>query len=86
MKRAISSVAAVLLFAVTACASSSVIITWNPSPSADVVGYNVYWGVASRTYTNKLTVANTNTATVTGLIEGTTYFFLWLWLRTSQRC
>lgn len=40
-----------------------------------VVGYNVYYGPTSRNYTNVLTTGTTNSATVTGLVEGETYFF-----------
>src|SRR5437016_1774952 len=55
--------------------AASVTLVWNPSPGTNVAGYNVYYGVASRTYTNKVNVGNSTNATVSGLIEGTTYFF-----------
>jgi hypothetical protein len=40
-----------------------------------VTGYNVYYGVASRVYTNKVTLGNVTNATIAGLQEGVTYYF-----------
>src|SRR4029077_6608497 len=45
------------------------------STSATASGYNVYYGVASSIYTNKVNVGNVTNATISGLIEGTTYYF-----------
>ena len=53
----------------------SVTLAWDPSPDLSVVGYNVYHGVASRTYTNMVDVGSATSATISGLIEGTTYYF-----------
>jgi hypothetical protein len=39
------------------------------------VGYNIYYGVASRTYTNMVTAGNATTVSINGLIEGVTYYF-----------
>ena len=39
--------------------AASVTLIWNPSPGTNVAGYNVYYGVATRTYTNKVNVGNT---------------------------
>src|SRR6266481_7779941 len=55
--------------------AASVTLVWNPSPGTNVAGYNVYYGVASRTYTNKVNVGNVTNATISGLIVGTTYYF-----------
>src|SRR5207244_154249 len=55
--------------------AASVSLVWNASSGTNVAGYNVYYGVASRTYTNKVNVGNVTNATISGLIEGTTYFF-----------
>ena len=49
-------------------------LSWTASSSAGVVGYNVYWGPASRLYTNVLSTTNL-TATVTNLQRGITYYF-----------
>ena len=58
-------------------ASGSVTLTWNPSVSANVVGYNIYYGPACGVYTNMISVTglSSTNATVTGLIQGATYYF-----------
>jgi hypothetical protein len=48
---------------------------WDPNPGTDIVGYNLYCGATSRTYTNIVSVGNVTTATVTGLGGGIRYFF-----------
>ena len=64
----------------TACAkldAASVTLTWDPpTPSSGVAGYNLYYGAASRTYTNAVrTAAGGTSATITNLVPGATYFF-----------
>jgi hypothetical protein len=53
----------------------SVTLAWDPDSGSTVAGYNVYYGSASRTYTNWVTVGNTPEGTVPGLNMGTTYYF-----------
>jgi hypothetical protein len=53
----------------------SVNLAWSPSPDTNVVGYRVYYGVASRTYTNMVDVGAVTNATIGGLVEGKTYYF-----------
>jgi hypothetical protein len=53
----------------------SVTLAWDPSPDPGVVGYNMYYGVASRTYTNVVNPGNAMSVTISGLVEGRTYFF-----------
>jgi hypothetical protein len=53
----------------------AVTLIWNPSTDPNVTGYNVYYGVASRTYTNKLDVGSATNATVRGLVIGAAYYF-----------
>ena len=53
----------------------SVSLAWTPSADPTVAGYRVYYGVASRSYTNIVDAGNTTSATISGLIEGTTYYF-----------
>jgi len=55
--------------------TGSVTLSWYPSPSTNVTGYKVYFGLASRTYTTSIDVGNVTNATVTGLLAGTTYYF-----------
>lgn len=59
----------------TTIASQSVELSWTPSASPDIVGYNIYYGAASGDYTNEVSVGNTTNATVSGLINSTTYYF-----------
>jgi Bacterial Ig domain/Fibronectin type III domain len=58
-----------------AFAAGSVTLAWNPSTDTNVVGYNIYFGGASETYTNKISVATGTNAVVSGLVEGATYYF-----------
>lgn len=55
--------------------AGSVSLAWDPSPDATVVGYKVYYGVAPGNYTNSAAVGNVTNATLTGLDNGTTYYF-----------
>ncbi|MDW8308642.1 MAG: fibronectin type III domain-containing protein, partial [Verrucomicrobiales bacterium] len=59
----------------TALGAASVTLTWNPSPDPNVIGYRIYYGVASRVYTNVVDVGNVTTATISNLVEGVTYYF-----------
>jgi hypothetical protein len=59
----------------SASAAGSVALAWNPSSSTNVAGYKIYYGVACSVYTNAISVGNSTNATVTGLVEGATYYF-----------
>lgn len=63
------------VMALPAFASQSVELTWSPSSSPDVVGYNIYYGGASEDYTNELSVTNKTNVIVPGLLNGRTYYF-----------
>jgi len=64
-------------------ATSSVVLTWTApvsntdgSPLTDLTHYTVYYGTASDSLTNRVSVAaGANSATVNGLAVGTTYYF-----------
>jgi hypothetical protein len=56
-------------------AVQSVTLAWNPSASADVVGYKIYYGTSSGSAQQALDVGNVTTATVSNLDEASTYFF-----------
>jgi Fibronectin type III domain len=72
--------ALVLILAVTQFQAwgqnQSVVLVWNPSVDTNVVGYNIYYGTVSGEYTNELVLGDVNTATLTGLTAGTTYYFV----------
>jgi len=53
----------------------SVTLSWNPSSDPIVVGYKIYYGGASGNYTNMLSAGNATNITVSGLVEGDTYYF-----------
>jgi hypothetical protein len=67
--------ASALLAGNSLLAVQSVTLAWNPSTDPNVTGYNVYYGVASGVYTNKIDVGNVTNATINGLVEGVTYYF-----------
>lgn len=50
-------------------------LAWDPNSEPDLGGYIVYYGVASRVYTNAINVGNVTTNTVTGLVQGVLYYF-----------
>lgn len=58
---------------------NSVMLRWNQSPSTNVTGDNVYYGVASRTYTNKVNVGLVTNAIISQLYgltnSAVTYYF-----------
>jgi hypothetical protein len=60
---------------VSTFAAGSVTLAWMPSADPSVVGYNLYYGGASGSYTNKIPAANTTNTVVSGLINGATYYF-----------
>jgi hypothetical protein len=65
----------VLLFPVVAGATQSVTLTWDSSDDPNVVGYKIYYGTASLDYTDSVMVGSVTNATITGLLDGTTYYF-----------
>jgi hypothetical protein len=52
----------------------SLTLAWNPVPDPNIDGYNLYYGVGSRVYTNVVQVGNTDQVTITGLVPRVTYF------------
>lgn len=55
--------------------TASVVLAWDASPDASVSGYRLYYGVASRTYTNTVDVGNVLTGVISNLVPGVTYYF-----------
>jgi hypothetical protein len=62
-------------FCATVPTGQSVTFAWNQSPDTNVIGYNLYYGVTSDTYTNQTNVGNATNTTVSGLAGGVTYYF-----------
>ena len=50
-------------------------LTWDPVSDSGLRGYKVYYGTASRKYTKPIDVKNVTSYQVTGLGDGTTYYF-----------
>ena len=59
-------------FAVT---PGSLTLAWDPSTDPSVVGYRLYEGFASQSFTNVIDVGSNLQITVSGLISGATYYF-----------
>jgi hypothetical protein len=64
-----------IILPLSALATQSVTFGWEASTDNSVVGYNIYYGTTSHVYTSKVSVGNVTTATISGLVEGTTYYF-----------
>jgi hypothetical protein len=64
------------LMPLAALATGTVTLAWDPSPGTNAISkYNIYYGVASGTYTNTVSAGTNTTLTVSNLLEGTTYYF-----------
>lgn len=77
MLRALRS-GSVLAGAVLSCAwlhAASVTLAWDPSSDPNVTGYNLYYGGATRNYTNIVDATSANSISVGNLAPGATYFF-----------
>ncbi len=64
-----------LTIQLSASAAGSVTLAWDSSTDPLVVGYNIYYGGASATYTNTISVGTATNVTINGLVPGTTYYF-----------
>lgn len=56
-------------------ADSALTLTWDASPTPNVIGYQLYWGVAPRAYTNAMISQTPVFAVIPGLQPQTTYYF-----------
>jgi hypothetical protein len=62
-------------FSLSVLADQTVTLAWNPSDDPNVVCYRVHYGTESQNYTSVVTADTNYTVTITGLVEGTTYYF-----------
>lgn len=54
---------------------ANVTLAWDPSPDPTVVGYRVYYGIASLLYTNFVEVDQGTSVTISNLTDGLVYYF-----------
>jgi hypothetical protein len=52
-----------------------VTLAWDASLSSDVIGYNIYYGLASGNYSALQAAGNATTASISNLVRGTYYYF-----------
>ncbi len=66
-----------VLFPFSGLAASSVTLAWDPSPATNdvITNYNIYYGVASATYTNVAAAGTNLTVSISNLVQGATYYF-----------
>mgnify|MGYP000899857751 CR=1 FL=1 len=68
------AVISIVFTAVPSCPAAQVALSWNQNPEPSVVGYRVYYGTSSRTYTAVIDVGRQTACTISGLVPGVTYF------------
>jgi hypothetical protein len=64
-----------ILFPFSSLAAGSVNLAWTPTADASVIGYNVYYGNASRGYQNQIPVGTNSTTVLSDLADATQYYF-----------
>ncbi|MEW6219010.1 MAG: Ig-like domain-containing protein, partial [Thermodesulfobacteriota bacterium] len=55
--------------------AAEVTLAWDPNPEPELAGYQIYWGLASGSYTDVADAGNATQFTVTGLPGGQTFYF-----------
>ncbi len=64
----------VLFLMMTPAIGATITLAWDINSESDLAGYKVYYGQASRSYENIITIGIVNSYTLTGLSPGTYYF------------
>lgn len=78
--RPVSYAAYAMLFALcamplSAANAATVTLAWDKSPESDIAGYKIHYGTAGGSYQYSVNVGNCTSCTISGLAEGTTYYF-----------
>jgi len=55
--------------------TASVVLVWDPNPELNTASYQLSYGTTPGVHPNVINAGATTTAAVTGLVEGTTYYF-----------
>jgi hypothetical protein len=64
-----------MLLALPVLGAGSAPLVWNPSVDSNVIGYKIYYGVASNVYIYSVDVGNVTNAVISGLTENIAYYF-----------
>lgn len=75
LKQFILIIFTLFYFSTTTASAGNLNLVWDASTSTNVGGYKLYYGTKTASYTNSVDVGNTTTYQMTGLQDGTTYFF-----------
>src|SRR5580700_2024354 len=67
---------AFLIFCASAVSAADISLEWNPSPSTNVAGYMLHYGVISGEYTSSQDAGTNTEITVSGFTPGQTYYFV----------
>jgi hypothetical protein len=65
-----------LAFSPSILAASGVSLAWNANPENNITGYRVSYGTSSGVFPNVVNVGTNPIAYISGLYEGTTYYFV----------
>jgi hypothetical protein len=55
--------------------AAQVTLQWDQNAEPDVLGYKIHYGICSRNYQYSVDVRNNTSCTISGLVEGNTYYF-----------
>ena len=64
--------------------AAQVKLAWTQSLGPDVIGFKVYYGTATRSYSHAVDVGPSNFCLVSGLLDGKTYYFATTAYNTSR--
>ena len=56
------------------CFSAQITVAWDENFEPDIAGYKMYYGTTSGNYEYSVDVGNNTSCSISGLIEGTTYY------------
>ena len=68
------TILSVLPFFIPTAQAAQITLAWNRNSESDIAGYIVYHGYRSRYYTESIDVGNWPSATISGLVDGETYY------------